>query len=95
MVEATAVVADAAGFVRGSVDRSHLWGMQTPQIFRRADLVRAYESVLAAGGLVTDEVSALEAAGARVALVAPDEANFKITWPADLALAAQVLAARK
>ncbi len=90
----TLKLADAAGFVRGSVDRTHLWGMQTPQIFRRADLVRAYESVLAAGGLVTDEVSALQATGARVALVPPDEANFKVTWPADITLAAQVLAAR-
>src|SRR6201988_3406872 len=41
---------DSDGLVVGSVDRSGLWTMQTPQIFRRDWLVAAYELVLAPGG---------------------------------------------
>src|SRR6201984_496782 len=55
--------ADSDGLVVGSIDRSGLWTMQTPQIFRRDWLVAAYELVLARGARVTDETSAAEKAG--------------------------------
>jgi len=82
------------GFVAGSVDRAGLWAMQTPQIFRAELLERAYKEVLAAGALVTDEVSAVQRLGHSVALYSQEEANFKITLPRDLDLAALVLASR-
>ncbi len=85
----------ATGLVNGAVDRADLWAMGTPQVFRADLLRRAYESVLAAGETVTDEVSAVERLGAPVALVdTGEEANFKITYPRDLALARLVLAGR-
>src|ERR1700758_559876 len=54
---------DSDGLVGGSSDRSGLWTMQTPQIFRRDWLVAAYELVLARGGRGTEETSAAEKAG--------------------------------
>jgi len=84
--------ADAAQQVCGGVDRTGLWGMQTPQIFQKALLVRAYETLLGAGGSVTDEVSAVEALGLPVALYHNPEWNLKITYPADVALAELMLA---
>jgi 2-C-methyl-D-erythritol 4-phosphate cytidylyltransferase len=87
--------ADAAQLVCGGVDRTGLWGMQTPQIFQRALLVRAYEALLEAGGAVTDEVSAVEAVGVPVALYHNTEWNLKITYPADVALAELMLAGRQ
>ncbi len=82
------------GFVADSVERDHLWSMQTPQIFLAELLERAYKEVLQAGALVTDEVSAVQRLGHPVALYRNDEPNFKITLPRDLDLASLVLAAR-
>lgn len=74
-------------FITESVDRSKLWAMETPQIFRADLLRRAYDEVIATGGFVTDETSAVQDAGAPVALVETPEWNGKITFPADLELA--------
>jgi 2-C-methyl-D-erythritol 4-phosphate cytidylyltransferase len=82
--------ADSEQRVVGSVDRVGLWSMQTPQVFRRDWLVAAYEQVLARGESVTDEVSAVQAAGFSVELLTNGGWNTKITYPEDLDLA-QVL----
>lgn len=87
--------ADAAGAVIGSVDRAHLWAMQTPQIFLWPLLERAYRQVLRTETLVTDEVSAIQRLGLSVFLTRTDEPNFKITLPRDLELARLVLQSRQ
>lgn len=79
--------ADAAGLVTGSVDREGLWFTETPQVFRTALLRDAYALVRKRGLAVTDEVSAAEAAGIPVRIVASTAPNPKITVPADLELA--------
>jgi 2-C-methyl-D-erythritol 4-phosphate cytidylyltransferase len=79
--------ADEGGRVVGSVERGGLWMMQTPQVFRREWLIRAYEAVLASGISVTDEVSAVQAAGFPVKLLTNAGWNLKITYPRDLDLA--------
>ena len=79
--------ADSDGLVVGSIDRSGLWTMQTPQIFRRDWLVAAYELVLARGARVTDETSAAEMAGFPVRLMHSGDWNLKVTYPSDLELA--------
>ena len=82
------------GFILESVDRSKLWSVETPQIFR-ADLLRhAYAELIATGGYVTDETSAVQAAGAPVSLVETPEWNGKITFPADLELARVIVRGR-
>jgi 2-C-methyl-D-erythritol 4-phosphate cytidylyltransferase len=73
------------------IDRSQLWSMETPQVFRRELLVAAYELVLAGNHLVTDEVSALQLLGHPVQLVESTAPNLKVTYPADLALAERLL----
>lgn len=70
-----------------AVDRENLWLMETPQIFQKELLLRAYEQVEERGSLVTDEVSALELLGIQTFLVPNPTANLKITFPEDLALA--------
>ncbi len=84
--------ADARLEVCESVSREDLWAMETPQIFRADWLREAYRFVFDSCGLVTDEVSALEAIGRPVQLVENEEPNFKITVPADLAVAEALLA---
>ena len=73
--------------VSGSVDRKNLFGVQTPQIFERALIEKAYKAVLDAGLEVTDEISAVERVGGKVVLLPNESPNFKITYPADLQLA--------
>lgn len=85
--------ADDSGRVTGSVDRTGLWIMETPQVFARPLLISAYEAVLRDGVLVTDEVSALGHIGHDVWLVDNPTPNPKITWPPDLELAERLLAA--
>jgi 2-C-methyl-D-erythritol 4-phosphate cytidylyltransferase len=86
--------ADGECFVCGGVDRSGLYAMQTPQIFSRDLLVRAYEAVVAKQLFITDEVSAVEQLGAKVLLVPNDRFNPKITYPRDLLLAESILRGR-
>ncbi len=82
---------DARGLVNESLDRSGVWIMETPQVFHAGLLRRAYESVLAAGLLVTDEVSAVQHLGEPVHVVENPDPNPKITFPADLKLAEKLL----
>ena len=77
--------------VTDSIDRQGLWAMQTPQVFSSVLIVQAYASLIAHNELVTDEVSAVQKLGKRVALLPNDDYNFKITFARDLPLAEQVL----
>lgn len=77
--------------VTESVDRQNLWAMQTPQIFSSGLILQAYASLMAHNEAVTDEVSAIQKIGKRVALLKNEDYNFKITFPRDLPLAEQVM----
>jgi 2-C-methyl-D-erythritol 4-phosphate cytidylyltransferase len=79
----------ASGTVVGTVDRSVLRAVQTPQGFRRAVLVAAHR---AAGDEHTDDAGLVEKLGVPVQTVPGDEAAFKITRPVDLMFAEALLA---
>lgn len=83
--------ADADRVVCESIPRENVYAMETPQIFERALLEEAYASVVKQQLQITDEVSAIEQLGRKVLLVPNERANFKITYPDDLALAEFVL----
>jgi 2-C-methyl-D-erythritol 4-phosphate cytidylyltransferase len=87
--------ADTDLLVVGLVDRHRLYAMQTPQIFERKLIEDAYRSVYAENASVTDEVSAVERLGHKIALVLNDDFNFKITYPRDLPLADFILRERE
>jgi 2-C-methyl-D-erythritol 4-phosphate cytidylyltransferase len=86
--------ADVDLAVTSSVDRHHLFAMQTPQIFETKLLREAYRAVFDQEISVTDEVSAVERLGHKVFLVPNEDVNFKITYPQDLPLAEFVLRQR-
>ena len=86
--------ADGDLTVTGSVDRAGVYAMQTPQVFERKLLQDAYDLVAKKEISVTDEVSAVELVGHRIALVPNHDFNFKITYPRDLPLAEFVLKQR-
>jgi 2-C-methyl-D-erythritol 4-phosphate cytidylyltransferase len=90
-VSDTLKLADDAGCVESSVDRSRIWTAQTPQLFRVEALLGNLRDALAAGESPTDEASAMERAGFHPLLVEGQRSNIKITGPEDLALAEFIL----
>jgi 2-C-methyl-D-erythritol 4-phosphate cytidylyltransferase len=72
--------------VARTLDRQELWLAQTPQMFRAGMLARALRDAAASGVEVTDEASAIEAAGHAPRLVPGVMRNFKVTWPEDFDL---------
>ena len=83
------------GVVLETVPRSDLWAAQTPQV-ARADLMRrafAARHDDPAAAPATDEAELLERSGVSVAVVRGSARNFKITTPADFALAEALLRA--
>jgi 2-C-methyl-D-erythritol 4-phosphate cytidylyltransferase len=80
--------------VVGRVDRVQLFAVETPQIFRRELLEKAYQTIAETAVEVTDEISAVERVGGQVMIVPNEEKNFKITVPADLPLAEFILRTR-
>ena len=85
---------DDKHLVTGGVERRSLFAVETPQIFQRDLLEKAYRAVLDAALEVTDEISAVEQVQGRVILVPNEEPNFKITYPADLPLTEFILRQR-
>jgi 2-C-methyl-D-erythritol 4-phosphate cytidylyltransferase len=88
-------VGDDGRSVTATLDRSRLWAVQTPQVFRRASL----ERVLVAGGedllaRATDDAWLIERAGGTVHVLASDAGNLKVTTPHDLRVAELLLAER-
>lgn len=83
--------ADAEQRVAATESRDGLWQAQTPQMFRYGSLVEALEKCRD----VTDEAGAIESLGLQPRLVRGDSTNLKVTFPADLALAAMILRGRK
>jgi 2-C-methyl-D-erythritol 4-phosphate cytidylyltransferase len=80
--------------VTATLDRTRLWAIQTPQAFRRAALERALAVPDEVLGQATDDAWLVERTGGTVRVVESTPANFKVTTPHDLQLAAYLLADR-
>lgn len=70
-----------------TVDRTHLWQVQTPQAFPLSALLAAHERAHAEGVHTTDDAALFERYGLPVRIVEGDPANLKITGAWDLRLA--------
>jgi 2-C-methyl-D-erythritol 4-phosphate cytidylyltransferase len=82
------------GLVRETLQRSELWAVQTPQVFRRDALQRALDVPDDVLAQATDDAWLVERAGGSVAVVSAPRENLKITTPLDLAIAELLLARR-
>jgi len=83
---------DEHNLITGTVDRSELWRVETPQVFRRALLDDAYRRI--PGGF-TDDAAVMAAAGHPVRMVYNPALNLKITYPEDLEVIQHLEARRK
>jgi 2-C-methyl-D-erythritol 4-phosphate cytidylyltransferase len=71
-----------------TIERGGKWAAQTPQMFRLGML---RDALVSAGSGVTDEASAIEAAGHSSKLIQGSIENIKLTWPEDFDFAARLL----
>jgi 2-C-methyl-D-erythritol 4-phosphate cytidylyltransferase len=79
--------------VAATLDRTKLWAVQTPQVFRRGSLERALQNdELVARA--TDDAWLIEQLGGTVRVIDPGQPNFKITTPDDLRVAELLLLER-
>ena len=74
--------------VTGSRDRDGLFRAQTPQGFHFDAILTAHRTF---AGEAADDVAVARAYGLKVAIVAGDEANLKLTYPGDFARAEAIL----
>lgn len=77
-----------------TLDRSELWGAQTPQVFRAAALREALQVDAAARDGATDEAMLIEQAGGTVLIHPSSPENLKVTTPLDLKVAELLLSER-
>jgi 2-C-methyl-D-erythritol 4-phosphate cytidylyltransferase len=82
------------GRVLTTVSRQEKWQAQTPQMFRLGALTQALKMAVTLGEAVTDEASAMEAAGLAPKLVRGSAHNFKVTYPEDFVLAEALIKSR-
>jgi len=82
---------DSTGHAAGTIDRSSLRAMQTPQVFGVQEIISIFSS---AAGIPTDEVSVAMASGKKVFLVEHSQPNLKVTWPQDVIMAEALILAR-
>ena len=81
------------GCIEQTIPRENLWCAQTPQGFDRGLLLSAFQNWQQhRTDLPTDEAMLLEAVGTAPMLVPAPSTNFKLTTPADMALAENMLA---
>lgn len=72
---------DGSGYIEKTLDRSMLWQIQTPQVFDRQILIKAYKE---GDEGATDDAMLAESIGVKVKLTEGSHKNIKITTPDDL-----------
>ena len=75
-------------FIEETLDRNRIWEIQTPQVFKREFIFKAYENFK---GDFSDDSQMVERLGIRVKVVRGNYFNIKITTPEDLAFAEAIL----
>jgi len=87
-VKATIKSVKAGLLVDRTVDRTNLWEIQTPQVFKTELILQAYKKY--SRGDVTDDASLVEKAGKKVQVVLGSDENIKITTNVDLLFAKEI-----
>jgi 2-C-methyl-D-erythritol 4-phosphate cytidylyltransferase len=74
-------------WIKSTLDRTGLWEIQTPQVFRKDLIVEAHHSAAQAEIQATDDATLVERIGQPVFVIAGDRSNLKITVAEDITLA--------
>ncbi|MGF1669895.1 MAG: 2-C-methyl-D-erythritol 4-phosphate cytidylyltransferase [Balneolaceae bacterium] len=90
-VKDTVKVVNKDLFIESTPQRNELWNAQTPQIFEKKLLLRAYSHSKKIRFIGTDDASLVEKMGETVKIVEGSRENIKITYPLDMRLAKNLL----
>jgi len=90
-VTATLKRASDQKIIEETISRDGLWQAQTPQVFRKDVILKAYEAVPPADAAVTDDAQLVEQSGHAVSIVESDPRNIKITTKGDMTLAGAII----
>jgi len=83
------------GFIESTIDRNHVWMIQTPQIFM-TNMYRACAYMAQKDGVdVTDDCMMAERLGFRIKLVDCGSENIKLTHPEDIFTVQNILKKRE
>jgi len=94
-VKETIKIGNKEGFVLETPDRTNLWAVQTPQVFKRDIIEEAYRQAEQAAVVATDDAGLVERIGVKVRLIMGDYNNLKVTTPEDLVVAETIIRGRK
>lgn len=90
----TLKTADNDGFIRGTIDRSVTYLIQTPQAFYLDEIISFHEKASGEGFFATDDCMVAEHYGKRVKISSGSYENIKLTTPDDIELAEKILMRR-
>jgi 2-C-methyl-D-erythritol 4-phosphate cytidylyltransferase len=82
---------NGGGFFDQTLDRSALWLVQTPQVFKAPLLMKAFEKAAKDKFTATDEAALVERLGVKVRIIQGSYDNIKITTKEDLDLGERIL----
>lgn len=83
-----------SSYIKQTIDRTHTWQAQTPQVFRLGQLRQVLTHVAKQQLNITDEASAFEHLSLPIRLVTGSRQNIKLTYPDDAILLTAILAAQ-
>ena len=79
--------ADENNVITETVDRSEIYEIQTPQIFKKSLLQKAYDAEEAVLKAATDDCSLIERLGCSICVTPGSYRNIKVTTPEDIFIA--------
>ena len=89
-VKSTIKVSDDGSFIKYTPKRKNLWEAQTPQVFDKKLIEKAYKEIKC-NKLFTDDAALVESMGMRVKIVRGNYNNIKITTKEDIKIAKALL----
>lgn len=82
--------------IQSTVDRTYLFEAQTPQVFKKDILKKAFENLSKLDRTkISDDAQLVEAIGQAVSIVPTDSSNIKITNLSDIAIAEAIIKIRQ
>ena len=85
---------DDNGFIKETVDREKTVLIQTPQVFKREDILKCHKKAIEDNISVTDDCALAEYYGISIKVTEGDYENIKLTTPEDVLTAERILKIR-
>lgn len=82
---------DENGFIKATLDRDFTYQIQTPQIFKREEIIKAHEMAVCDDFLGTDDCSLYEKYIGKIKVTKGSYDNIKLTTPEDMHIAKNIL----